>query len=129
MSTTILIVEDEFLVAMELEDIVRQAGLQVIAIAPDRAAAQRIDARPELAFVDINLRDGPTGPMIARDLANRYGTRIIFVTANPDQIGDPPPQALGYVRKPFSVDSIMAAVAVGRGETPPADTKGLRLFN
>lgn len=129
MSRTILIVEDEFLVAMELEDIVSNAGLRVIAVASDAESAARVEHVPDIAFVDLNLRDGRTGPAIAHNLAQRFGTRIVFVTANPEQIGDPPGSALGYVQKPFSVDAILAAVELGRGERPQAIPRGLNLFN
>ena len=61
----VLIVEDEFLVALELEDILTDAGHTVVGIVPDQAAIHRLDKTPEVALVDINLRDGPSGPTIA----------------------------------------------------------------
>lgn len=111
----ILIVEDEFLVALDLEDIVSRAGYQVLGIVADCSDLERVGLGrespvPRVALVDLNLRDGPTGPEIARRLSERYGTTIIFVTANPDQIADPPRTALGYIRKPFAPDAIIAAL-------------------
>lgn len=119
----VLIVEDEFLVAMELEDILTDAGHKVVGIAPDQAAVGRLDAPPEVALVDLNLRDGPSGPAIARQLAERFGTVIVYVTANPGQIGTPAPTALGVVQKPFSQHAILTAVALATtgkaSELPP----------
>jgi DNA-binding response OmpR family regulator len=108
----VLIVEDEFLVALELEDILTDAGHKVIGIAPDQASVQALDHPPEVALVDLNLRDGPSGPSIAQLLADKFGTIIVYVTANPAQIGHPAPTAIGVVQKPFSQHAILAAVAL-----------------
>jgi len=108
----VLIVEDEFLVALQLEDILTDAGHNVVGIVPDQAGIQRLDQPPQVALVDLNLRDGPSGPAIARQLADRFGTVIVYVTANPGQIGQPASTALGVVQKPFSQHAILAAVAL-----------------
>jgi DNA-binding response OmpR family regulator len=115
MGTKILIVEDEFLVALELEDILSEAGHEVIGIAPDRATVMTIADAPQVALVDLNLRDGPSGTAIAMDLAQAYGTTIIYVTANPGQIAQPAPTAIGVVQKPFSQSAVLAAVAFATG--------------
>lgn len=117
MPATALIVEDEIFVALDLERILIDAGYAVKAIAADRTGALEAAADCSFALVDINLRDGPTGPELARTLAQDYGLKVVFVTANPGQIGDPS-GALGYVRKPFSADAILAAAAVAT-ETAP----------
>lgn len=119
MSKTALIIEDEIFVALDLERILTDAGYQVAGIAAD--ADQALAAAPgcSFAFVDINLRDGPTGPQIAERIARDYGVKVVFVTANPSQIGIPS-EALGYVRKPFSDQAILAAAALATGESVPA---------
>ncbi|PKB19368.1 response regulator receiver domain-containing protein [Novosphingobium kunmingense] len=120
----VLIVEDEFLVALDLEDIIVQAGHQLVGVVADRRGIEGIQEGPSVALVDLNLRDGPTGPEIARRLAEQFGTRIIFVTANPDQINHPPATALGYIRKPFNPVDIVEAVALASGKAA-ARPKGL----
>lgn len=107
----VLIVEDELLVALDLEDILVRSGYDVLAIVSDLKDATRIDRAPRVALVDLNLRDGPTGNRIAQDLAQKYGTRIVFVTANPAQISEPPPTAIGYVQKPFRAETVLSALA------------------
>ena len=118
MTKTALIVEDEIFVALDLERILTDAGYNVAAIAADRASA--IEAAPGcgFAFVDVNLRDGPTGPDIAARIARDYGVKVVFVTANPAQIGDAP-GALGYIRKPFSDAAILAAAAMAADGVAP----------
>ncbi len=113
MNNTVLIVEDEIFVALDIERILTEAGYVVGAIAADQPTALAAAPGCSLAFVDVNLRDGATGPAIARDIARRYGAKVVFVTANPAQIDDPE-GALGYIRKPFSEEAIVAAAAAMR---------------
>jgi DNA-binding response OmpR family regulator len=120
----VLIVEDEFLVALQLEDILTEAGHKVIGIVPDQASVLAVGEPPEVALVDLNLRDGPSGPRIARHLAERFGTAIVYVTANPAQIDRPAPTAIGVVHKPFSQQAILAAISLathGEMEGAPAE--------
>ncbi|MBB4618307.1 response regulator [Sphingomonas abaci] len=114
MPKTALIVEDEIFVALDLERILMDAGYCVAAIAADRSEALEAAPQCSFAFVDINLRDGATGPDIARRIAHDYGVKVVFVTANPTQIGGDE-GALGYVRKPFSEAAILAAASLASG--------------
>ena len=111
MTKRVLIVEDEIFVALEIEDIVTSKGLAVSAIAADSAAALEAAAHSDIALVDLNLRDGATGPTIGQVLAEQYGITVIYVTANPAQIGEAASAALGVITKPFRSDTIEAALA------------------
>ena len=126
---TILIVEDEIFVAMDIERILADAGYTVKAIAPDRETALE-HGDVDIAFVDINLRDGQTGPSIACDLASRNGTKVFYVTANPAQINPIAATALGYIRKPFSEGAIRAAAHLAAQPSLPreVDHHEIRLF-
>lgn len=117
---TALIVEDEIFVALDLERILVEAGYVVAGIAADRAGALAAAPGCNMAFVDVNLRDGATGPAIARCLSEDFGVKVVFVTANPGQIADPD-GALGYVHKPFSERAILAAAAVAGGRIAHSD--------
>lgn len=129
-SGKILIVEDEFLVALQLEDILADGGHAVIGTVPDMASLGLLGEVPDVALVDLNLRDGLTGPAIARDLAGRYGARVIYVTANPGQIDTPAPTAVGVVQKPFTRQAILGAIAYVLAGCPesarPAELEPLR---
>ncbi|MBQ1481686.1 MAG: response regulator [Sphingomonas sp.] len=115
MSPTALIVEDEIFVALDLERILTDAGYQVAGIAADSRTALEVAPGCAFAFVDVNLRGGATGPEIARRIVQDYGVKVVFVTANPSQIATDI-QALGYIRKPFSEKSILAAAALATGD-------------
>lgn len=106
----LLIVEDEMFVALDLEDILQAAGYAVGPIIDNRADCAVLSAGPRLALVDVNLRDGPTGPAIASDLHERFGTKIVFVTANPEQIEQAPPSTVGVIAKPFNPETVRSVV-------------------
>ncbi|HEU0045383.1 response regulator [Sphingomonas sp.] len=118
MSRTALIVEDEIFVALDLERILTDAGYHVVGIAADRREALEVAGQCAFAFVDVNLRDGLTGPLIAQRLAAEHGVRVVFVTANPSQIGEGSP-ALGFVRKPFNEAAILKAAAIASNDDTP----------
>lgn len=102
MSCRILVVEDEILVAMELEAIAEECGHQVVGIAADSITALDYAAQADIALVDVNLRDGETGPLLGRRLAEEFGLTVVFMTANPGSLGVDVPGTLGVVSKPVT---------------------------
>lgn len=129
----ILIVENEMLVACEVEAVLEDSGHDVVGIAPDLPTAMALAEQPiDLALVDLNLRDGLTGPEIGRRLCALAGVAVLFVTANPRILGDGIAGAVGVVTKPAGEAAVRAAVDYALRVTrhddagdPPA---GLRLF-
>jgi DNA-binding NarL/FixJ family response regulator len=118
MTKRVLIVEDEIFVALEIEHIVHATGLEVSAIAADRHDAMKAATESDIALVDVNLRDGPTGPEIGQLLAAIHGVRVIYVTANPAQIGRAASAALGVIAKPFRETTIREALRAAAAEEP-----------
>lgn len=112
----ILIVEDEIFVAMHLEEAFQDLGCSVIGIAPDTATALELGKQEaQVAVVDLNLRDGFTGPQIARELAARYGTKVFYLTGNPREAGEPFEGLLGVKSKPWAEEDLQEIVATARG--------------
>lgn len=111
-----MIVEDQALLAMELELVLGEAGCDVVGCAMDKASAFIVAdrERPDLALIDVNLLDGMTGPQIAQQLVSEYGAAVIFLTANPEQIPEGFSGALGAVSKPFDEHTIRAVVDFAR---------------
>lgn len=131
MPAKILIVEDEMLVAMELEAILEDLGHQPVGIAPALRTAEDYTGQPiDLALVDLNLRDGLTGPELGKRLS-ALGVTVLFITANPRQLGDGIAGTVGVLTKPTDEATVRAAVdyalalRVGAAVSPPAM---LRLF-
>jgi DNA-binding response OmpR family regulator len=110
MSCKILVVEDEIFVAIEIEYVVSQLGHLPVGIAADSSMAEEMAGEAEVALVDLNLRDGPTGPAIGRMLAEKHGVTVVFVTANPAQLGDGIPGTLGVIAKPVNDQEMREAV-------------------
>ncbi len=108
-----MIVEDQAILAMELELVLADLGCDVVGSAMDRDSAFAVAERerPALALVDVNLRDGMTGPQIAQRLVADHGTAVVFLTANPEQIPEGFSGALGAVCKPFDAQTIKSVVA------------------
>ena len=129
MADSILIVEDEMLVALEMESILEERGYEVVGIASDLEGALAFaDRNVNLALVDLNLRDGLTGPEIGRRLAHEHRAKVLFVTANPRLLGDGIAGTVGVLTKPTDESSLTSAVefALSRSsEAPPS----LRCFN
>ena len=127
MKKRVLVVEDEIFVALDIEHMVETAGFLVSGIAADRATALAAASMCDIALVDINLRDGATGPGIARTLARDHGVRVIYLTANPAQIGADS-AAFGVISKPFGIATICAALQMAAGTACEADISGFTRF-
>jgi len=129
----ILIVEDELLVAMEIQNVLEDLGHTVIGIAADsRKAREAADGGAvDIALVDLNLRDGMTGTTIGADLVRR-GATVLFMTANPSQLGAGISGAVGVLPKPVEHDEVKQASqyleALRAGHLPPPPPSRLRAF-
>jgi CheY-like chemotaxis protein len=108
----ILIVEDEVLVAVELGFIVREVGCREVGHAMSSAeAVQLAEAlHPDLALVDVHLRDGPTGIEVARRIAKDCGGMALFMTANVKRLPEDFAGACGVIGKPYSENAVRAAL-------------------
>ena len=131
MPARILIVEDEMLVALELQSILCDLDYEVVGIAPDLATAQGYFGQEcDLALVDLNLRDGLTGPQIGATLGSS-GVTVLFVTANPRLLGQGVAGAIGVITKPTDESMVASAVAYAlavRSGQPAKAPPYLRLF-
>lgn len=134
MAAQILIIEDERLVAMEMELVLADLGHEVVGIAADADSALALaQARaPDVALVDINLADGPTGVEVGRRLAQELGAAVVYITANPRMLGEGVAGAIGVLTKPTEEEAVSRAVDYAlqrrRGYPVPPPPPELRLF-
>ncbi len=118
----ILIVEDEALLALELQSELEDAGHTVVgqAMSSGDAIALAEKMAPDFAFVDIQLLDGPTGVDVGRRLAQR-GIPYVFMTGNLKRIPEDFAGAIGAIEKPYSQNGLQNALnyieLVLKGET------------
>ncbi|MHB2267234.1 response regulator [Aliihoeflea sp. PC F10.4] len=106
----IIVVEDEIFVAIEIEHVIGELGYACVGIAADRDAALALGSQADIALVDVNLRDGATGIDIGRELASRHDVTVLYMTANPTQLGDGVPGTLGVIGKPVADDELRASI-------------------
>lgn len=108
----VLIVEDEALIALNLASILEDAGHEVVGLATDTAEALELaDDNVDLALLDVNLADGATGAHLGETLACDYGVQVIFITANPHQLGQGVPGTLGVLGKPCDEQALLSLIA------------------
>jgi DNA-binding response OmpR family regulator len=117
----VLIVEDEPLISMTLEHCVLEAGFQVLGPVATSTDALRLseNVRPDLALVDLHLRDGSTGLTVARELMARWGTPSLFLSVD-EELRAKADVGLGFVEKPVEWDALLSCIKLAerlvRGE-------------
>jgi DNA-directed RNA polymerase specialized sigma24 family protein len=113
-ATDVVIIEDEPLIAMDLEQLVQDLGHRVVRIA--RTERQAIDAvrqtRPGLVLADIQLADGSSGLDAVNEFLQIFSVPVIFVTAFPERLlTGAKPEPTFLVSKPFQADALKAAIS------------------
>jgi DNA-binding NarL/FixJ family response regulator len=117
--TRILIVEDDFLIAMQTETALTEAGFDVVGTATtaEEAIALAKEQRPSLAVMDIRLASARDGIDAAKELFRELHVRCIFATAHDDRhtrARAEPFAPLGWLAKPYSMTSLVALVMEAR---------------
>ncbi|KQR82166.1 response regulator [Sphingomonas sp. Leaf343] len=110
---SVLIVEDEALLAMDIEAMVEDAGHRVVGEAASLYDVEGLPGhlRPDLAFVDIQLAKGTSGLDVCAVIRRRWTDAIVvFVTANPLKIPADFAGGHGVIPKPFSRNGLMSAM-------------------
>ena len=112
----VLVVEDDFLIAMQTETALREAGFLVVgpATTAEEAVALAADAHPRLAVMDIRLASKRDGIDAARELFQALDIRCIFATAHDDartRERAEPYAPLGWLAKPYTMASLVASVS------------------
>jgi DNA-directed RNA polymerase specialized sigma24 family protein len=114
MATDILIIEDEPLIAMDLESLVEGLGHNVTGVARTRTEAVKLAAtkRPGLILADIQLADGSSGLDAVNDLLKSFEVPVIFITAYPERFltGERPEPAF-LIAKPFQPANVSAVIS------------------
>jgi DNA-directed RNA polymerase specialized sigma24 family protein len=113
LATDVLIIEDEPVIAADIEALVKELGHRVVEIASTHNEA--LDAiaksRPGLVLADIQLADGSSGIDAVKDILARYDVPVIFITAFPERLltGERPEPTF-LITKPFQPETVKAAI-------------------
>jgi signal transduction histidine kinase len=117
MSRNVLIVEDESIVAMELEEQLKRLGCQVIGPVSTAAAALGLCEvnLPDLALMDVRIQGPHDGIEAAQLLRQRFDVPVIYLTALADEVTLERAKVSGpasYILKPVGDDELKAAVEI-----------------
>lgn len=114
LNPSVLIVEDEGLVAMNIESALAEAGFRVLAVVDTEAEA--IDAalrlKPDIILMDIALREGD-GISAAKTIQRALDVHIVFVSGNSDPTtlaAARETQSSGFIRKPFLTERLAGLI-------------------
>ena len=112
--TRVLVIEDEPLIAMDLESIVRDMGHEVtgVAVTRDEAVALAMEERPGLVLADIQLADDSSGIDAVKDILAEFDVPVIFITAFPERLltGERPEPTF-LITKPFQRETVKTTIA------------------
>jgi len=113
LSTRVLIIEDEPIIAADLESLVDELGHEVIGNATTYTEAMALVKAepPGLVLCDIQLADGSSGIDAANDILKDFDVPIIFITAFPERLltGERPEPTF-LIPKPFQENTVKAAI-------------------
>ena len=113
-ATDVLIIEDEPLIAMDIEEMVESLGHRVVGTARTHKEAVALFAstRPRMVLADIQLADGSSGIDAVNEILAGTPVPVIFITAFPERLltGERPEPAF-LVTKPFNPDMVKALIS------------------
>lgn len=113
LQTKVLIIEDEPIIAADLESIVSELGHEVTGNATTRDEAVEMASAnpPGLVLCDIQLADNSSGIDAAHDILARFDVPVIFITAFPERLltGERP-EPTYLISKPFQEGTVKAAI-------------------
>lgn len=110
----VLIIEDEPLIAMDLEALVADIGHRVTSVA--RTHTEAVEAvkrhRPGLVLADIQLADGSSGLEAVNEILSTIDVPVIFITAYPERLltGEKP-EPVFLITKPFQPETVKAIIS------------------
>ena len=113
LKTRVLIIEDEPIIALDIEAIVKDLGHEVAAIARTRGEAVALAKthRPGLILADIHLADHSSGIDAVNDILATYDVPVIFITAFPERLlSGERPEPTYLITKPFRADTVKATI-------------------
>jgi CheY-like chemotaxis protein/DNA-directed RNA polymerase specialized sigma24 family protein len=113
-ATNVLIIEDEPIIALDIEAMVQDLGHDIIGIARTHKEAVALvqKRRPGLVLADIQLADGSSGLDAVNEILMGMDVPVIFITAYPERLltGDKPEPAF-LITKPFQPEAVKAAIS------------------
>jgi CheY-like chemotaxis protein len=113
LASRVLIIEDESVIALDLENLVTDLGHKCVGIAAtkDEAVSKARTQKPGLVLADINLGEGGSGIDAVTEILHGFDIPVIFVTAYPERLltGERP-EPTYLITKPFLPETVQATI-------------------
>ncbi|WP_029003986.1 response regulator [Azorhizobium doebereinerae] len=114
LATRVLIIEDEWVIALDLKTLVSELGHEIVGVAPTHTKAVELARHGDFGLVlaDIQLADGSSGIDAVTDILQTFDVPVIFITAFPDRLltGERP-EPTYLITKPFLSETVKATIA------------------
>lgn len=114
LKSNVMIIEDEAIIALHIQSIVKDLGHTVVGIARTRQDAVTLaqQTMPDLVLADISLADGSSGIDAVKDILESINVPVVFVTAFPERLltGERP-EPTYLITKPFEPAMLTATIA------------------
>lgn len=130
-AVTILIVEDELIIAEDMAMKLATMGYSVAGTAMDFEEAIELlaDATPDIALLDINLGENKSGIDVAKHIRQNYNIPIVFITSNThpaiiQEVAEYKPN--GYLVKPYKKEELFASIEVALSNFLSADEQAVK---
>ena len=113
LASRVLIIEDESIIALDLENLVAELGHKVVgsAATKDEAVTKARTQKPGLVLADINLGEGGSGIDAVTEILRTFDIPVIFITAYPERLltGERP-EPTYLITKPFLPETVQATI-------------------
>ncbi|MEM7508607.1 MAG: response regulator [Pseudomonadota bacterium] len=110
----VMVIEDEPIIALDIESIVTGMGHEVVGIADTHTSAVALSEKtgPDLILADIQLADGSSGIDAVEEILADHTVPVVFITAFPERLltGERPEPTF-LVTKPFRAETVEAAIS------------------
>ena len=113
-ATDVVVIEDEPLIALDLQELLKGLGHRVVGVARTSREAIAVVAktRPGLVLADIQLADGSSGLDAVNEILRTFAVPVIFITAFPEKLlTGTKPEPTFLIRKPYQVAAVKAVVS------------------
>lgn len=116
-SIRILVVEDESILALDVEDILNHLGYEVtgLAIDAEEAMASIAQCSPDLVLMDVRIQGAIDGIEAARQIWEQFRLPVVFLTASTDEATlqrIKTVHTFGYIVKPFSMQKLETKIRI-----------------
>ena len=113
----VLIVEDDMIISLVIENMVKELGHEVIgkATSGDEAIRLAIAHSPELVLMDIRLKGEMDGIEAVTEIKQKIKTAVIYLTGNSDRVNYERARETGFIdliTKPFTISDLTKSLSL-----------------